>query len=395
MSKKNKAKSVTGIAHAVRDKIAVFRHKLDDIKKEKERDYVEALLPEKPKVQTTMVELVPASVAKSALLTLFIFFLLYFLYQIDGILLIFFTAFLFAAALDPIVDRMQAHGVPRAVGVLIIYTILFFFAGIFIEKVVTLMAQQVVEIAGDVGEFVTHLTTQQASQFPFAKQLQPYLQQFYETVNLQTAAFQLQNALQILSAQLLSISFGLFNVLIILILTFFMTVEEKSIEEFFLSLFPSRYAHYITTRLDAVKNKIGNWLRGQFVVSIIAAILTYIGLVIMGVHYALTLSIISGVCMMVPVIGRGIAWIITFPIVFNQLPILSLWVSLYYLAINQVENNILIPYVMNKTVGLNPIVTAFAMMVGTQYLGVLGLILAIPIATTLSIFVHDYTLRSK
>jgi predicted PurR-regulated permease PerM len=381
----------TGLSNRIRD----FRSRLHEIKLEKELRLAEVAVPPKTASSKTFVELSPASVAKSAAAVIFIAMLFYFMFQITDILLIFFISFLLAAALDPLVDRMQNKGIPRSLGVIIVYIVLLILIGMFVTNVVYLIAEQVGGIASSVGNFVTNLTKENGMNLPFAKELKPYLDQMYHTIDIQAAASQLQNALQIVSEQLKNISFGLMNVLMVLILTFFMTVEEKGVEDFFTSLFPSRYARYISTRLDAVKDQIGHWLRGQLLVSIAAAVISYIGLIIMGIDYALTLSIIAGICMLVPVIGRVFAWIITFPIVYNQAPMLSLWMSIYYLIVQQIEANILIPYIMKKAVGLSPIIIIFAMVVGSKYLGVLGLVLSIPLATTVSIFVKDYMVKAK
>lgn len=377
------------------DRVDEFNQRMKNLKSQKEKKYAEALVPRVKQSSNTIVELAPLSVVKSAALVLFMFFLVYFTFQIASILLIFFVSFLLAAAMDPLVDRLQKIGLPRALSVILIYLVSFAIAGLFITNVVALIAQQVVAIAGNVGTFVNNLAHGQSPQYPFAEQLNPYLQQFFQTVDIRTAVSQFQNALQILSTQLLSISFGLFNVLLVLILTFFMTVEEKAMEDFFLSLFPSKYAVYISTRMELVRDQIGNWLRGQLLVSLIAGVLTYIGFVLMGINYALTLSIIAGIGLLVPVVGGVFAWVITFPIVFNQSPVLSLWMSLYYFILNQFEANIIVPYVMNKVVGLSPIIIIFAMLVGGQFLGILGLVLSIPIATTVTIFVRDYTAKIK
>jgi predicted PurR-regulated permease PerM len=388
-----KTKNGSNFIGQIRSKIDGIRIKLSEIKRQKEEALANAPMPLKTKKEQMIVELNPASVAKSAGVVLLIILLFYFFYEIRGIILILFISFLLAAALDPLVDRMQKLKIPRSLSVIFIYLILLFFAGIFITKLVTLIAGQVVEIAGSVGQFVTNLT--KGGNFPFAKELQPYLDQFYRTLDLQTAASQFQNALQIVANQLLSISMSLLNLLIVLILTFFMTVEEKAIEDFYSSLIPSRYTKYISTRLDAIKDQIGYWLRGQLLLSLISAVLTYIGLMILGVNYALTLSVIAGISMVIPVIGRVFAWAIAFPIVFNQSPWLSLWMSVFYLALQQVENNALVPYIMNKAVGLSPIIIIIAMMIGGQYLGILGFVLAIPVATTVAIFVKDYASRTK
>lgn len=342
-----------------------------------------------------VVDFTLGHVAKITVVVLLLLAFFTFVQEISGVLFIFFISFLLAAALDPVVDRLQAYGVPRALSMILIYIVLFILLGVFVGNVVTLVADQVAGIAGNVGGWIYELQNDGHIYFSDARYLQPYLEQFLHTVDVQAAATQLQSALFIVKDQLINISIGLFNLLIVLTLTFFMTVEEKSIDNFFLSMFPSRHAKYISGKMEAVKDQIGHWLRGQLFVSIAAGLLSYIGLVIMGVDYALTLSLIAGISMVIPVVGRFIAWVITFPIVFNQSPMLSLWMSIYYLAIQQVENNIMVPKIMNKAVGLSPIIIIFAMMVGWQYLEIVGLVFSIPVATTVALFLKDYTQKEK
>lgn len=337
----------------------------------------------------------PFSIAKATAMVLVMVLLLVFAYDIRNILVIFFISFLLAAAFDPLIDYMSRWKVPRTLGILIVYVVVLMGLGIFITNVVSLVAEQVTAIAKNVQHFVINFDRASILEWPFGPQIKPYVDQFLETVDIETAALQLQSAFQLISTQLVSISLGLMNVLIVLILTFFMTVEEKTMERFFLSLFPSRYGQYISGRLTAIKDQIGLWLRGQLLVSIVAALISYVGLVIMGVNYALTLSFIAGLAMVIPVVGRLFAWFVTFPIVFNQAPLLSLWMSIYYLVVQQFENNLIVPYIMNRAVGLSPIIIIFAMMVGNQYLGILGLILAVPVATTVALFVKDYVEREK
>ena len=368
------------------------------IKNNKKNSFLTAEVPhlrKREEGQRMIVDITPMSVVQGAMVVMLTILLFYFLYDISSILLIFFISFLFAAALDPLVDKLEGSKVPRPLSMLLIYIVLFFFVGFFVTSVVTLMAEQVIAIAQTVGEYVSNGGAANLADLPFGDQLQPYLEQFTDTVDLQTAAAQLQNAFLLVQNQLVSISVGLFNLLIVLVLAFFMVVEERSIDEFFQSIFPSRYGQYVSTRMAAVKDQVGLWLRGQLMVSVIAGVASYIGLAILGVDYALTLSFIAGLGMVVPVVGRFFAWIVTFPIVFNQSPTLALWMSIYYLIIQQFENNLIVPYVMNKAVGLNPIVIIFLLMVGGQYLGILGFVLAIPVGTMLAIFFRDFTQKEK
>ena len=342
-----------------------------------------------------VVEVSAATIAKATAVVLLLLLSLYFLYQISGILVVLFVSFLFAAALDPIVDFLQRRKIPRGLGVLFIYILIFYVLAVSLSSLVPLIAKQVIDIGKSVADFVQNLTSNSPQASPLAKQFKPIFDEIYQAIDLKTAAEQIQSALQVLATQLLNISFGLMNLVLVLVLTFFMTVEERALHDFFLSLFPSRYGNYISTRMEAVKEKIGHWLRGQLLLSLVAGVLTYLGLLVLNVDYALTLSVIAGILMVIPVMGRVFAWLFTLPVVFNQAPLLGLWVSIYYFVLFQIENNFLVPYIMNKAVGLSPIIIIFAMLVGSQYLGILGLVISIPIATSVAIFVKDYMEKAK
>jgi predicted PurR-regulated permease PerM len=393
--KKKNQSSLSQAIRGVKNRYVTFRSRVDSMKKQKEDALLQHNVIPKETKDRMFVDLNPISVAKSAAMVLLMVVLFYFLFEIRSLLLMLFVSFLFAAALDPLVDMMQKKGLPRSLSVIIIYLLAIAMSAWFVTNLVTLLAEQVIEIAKNITTIVTNITKGNVNSLPFAEQLRPYFDQFYQTLDLQTAANQIQNALQLVGSQLLGISIGLINFVLVLVLTFFMTVEEKAIEEFVRSLFPSRYSRYISTRLEAVKDQVGYWLRGQLLVSVICGILTYIPLALLGVNYALTLSVIAAIAMVIPVIGRVFAWLLAFPIVFNQSPTLALWMSVVYFVLQQVELNLIIPYVMNRAVGLSPIILMIAMMIGGQYLGILGLILSIPVATTAAIFVKDYATREK
>jgi predicted PurR-regulated permease PerM len=342
---------------------------------------------------TVTVDFSVRSAVKAAIAVLLVIVLFQFLYDIGYILVLFFVAFLLAAALEPLINKLSVYKVPRTLSVIGVFLVLFVLLGLFIQDVVSIIAAQFNEIALSIGEYIKDMNG--AYSVPFENYLKPYVDQLSEAVDFQAAASQMQNAFNVISSQLLSLSFGLFNLLIVLVLTFFMTVEEDSIRKFYLSLFPSRYANYAVNKLTAVKHQIGMWIRGQMMVSLVAAISSYIVLIALGINYALTLSIIAGLAMVIPVVGRVFAWVITFPIVLNQSPALAGWMSLMYLLIQQVENNVLIPIIMKRAVGLSPIIIIFAMMIGNHYLQLLGLIISVPVATTIALFVRDYTEKVK
>ena len=118
--------------------------------------------------------------------------------------------------------------------------------------------------------------------------------------------------------------------------------------------------------------------------------LTFVGLRILGVKYALTLAVIAGILEIVPVIGPIISSIPAIIIGFTQSPFLGLLVLILYAVIQQSENHIIVPKVMQKTTGLSPVVIVISFLIGAKLLGLLGILLAVPIAVILSVFVDEF-----
>lgn len=398
--KKNNNKKVTSVIDSISKQVSKLRAKANQIsKRAMEEDEVD--LPEfKVDLDKVVMEFSPLNIFKSMLVILGVLLSVFLLYQIGGILLMFFIAFFIAAALDPLIDFLQNKKFPRALGILLVYIMIFLLVALLISYLLPLIAQQLFSLAGTINDFILKLSQTPTVNLPFGEQIKPYIEELYRAIDIKIVAEQLQNSLQLISEQLFNLGGnlwsiiiqafnGLFNFILIVILVFFMTVDEKFIENLCVSIFPTRYTPYITKRLEMVKMKIGEWIRGQLMVSIVAAVISFIGLAIAGVEYSLLISLITGVCMIVPVFGRVVAAVLVLPIVLNQSPALAIFLVLYYFGISQVENNILVPLLMNKAVGLSPIIIIFALLVGFQFMGVLGLILAIPIATIIAIFAKD------
>jgi predicted PurR-regulated permease PerM len=193
---------------------------------------------------------------------------------------------------------------------------------------------------------------------------------------------------------LIALSNGLLNFLLVLVLTFMFVVGRDDVNQFIVSLFPKEYESYILNKNKAIQVKIGYWLQGQVVLMVVIGLITYIGLSIIGVDYALTLAAFTGLAELLPVVGPMLALIVALPIAANK----AFWmvgaVFIFYMVIQQLENNLLVPAIMKKAVGLNPIVVIVSMLIGFQFLGVLGLIISVPVATMVGLFLADF-LRKK
>ncbi len=315
-----------------------------------------------------------------------IFILFYFLYLVSDILVALFIALIFASAVDPWVDWLEKRKIPRGVSVLFIYLILFVVVASVIYLIIPPIVQETIELGNNFPKYLEKAI----STFSVLKQ---YTIQHGILDNIKnalgSASSNLQTAAGGVFSTVTNVFGGIFSFFLILVLTFYMVVEENAMKKLVWSIVPIRHQPYIMQLINRMQRKIGMWLRGQLVLSFIIFILTYLGLLILQVKYALVLALIAGLTEFIPYLGPLLAAIPAVFLAFTQAPTLAIFVAVLYYVIQLTENHILVPKIMQKAVGLNPIVSIAVLLIGFQLAGVVGAILAIPVATAVSVFVKD------
>lgn len=351
-----------------------------------------------------------ATIAKWAAITILLLLLTAFLYEIRDILVIFLVALLFSAALDPMVDGLERRRVPRSIGVILVYIAILFVLGFVLSNLIPVVAKEVSELAVRVQEFISNIVNGEITLPGFLERYRPLIKEFFEGVDISKVSgykdilIQVANRISDVAGNVINLILvtfnGFFNAILVLVLTFLMTIDEAGIDKFILSLFPARHADYIRAKSNAIKEKMGYWLRGQVVLCFIVGILVYLGFLVIGlftqnVEYSATIALVAGLTELIPYAGPFIAWIIALPIVANQSLVLILWMTGLMYIVQVMENNFIVPMVMKKAVGMSPIFIMFAMFVGFQFLGVLGVVLSVPLATAIALFVKDYAEKEK
>ena len=187
-----------------------------------------------------------------------------------------------------------------------------------------------------------------------------------------------------------SIFGGVISFFLVLVITFYFTVEEEGLKNFLKSVSPSRMHPYLFRLITRIQHKLGLWLKGQLILSLIIFGLVFIGLSIIGVEYALLLAFVAGVFEIIPFLGPTLAAIPAAFFGFTQSPVLGLLVIALYVLIQQLENHVIVPKVMSKSVGLNPLIVIVAFLVGAKIGGFIGVLLAVPVATAISVFLSDF-----
>ena len=355
-------------------------------------------------LRTTTIDLSVSSVARSTLAILGIFALAWFLMQIQSIIILFLIATFIAITINPLVDRLQSWHVPRILGILLIYVAFFGVVGTVISSFIPILTTEIPALVTSILSWVhTNFSIDTSFVQNQITQLQDYLNNIQQNLtkeNLQTGYSLISSIGQNAFVVFKGIAGGIITLVFILVIAFFMVLEEDGIKRFFLALFPRRHHPYITEKAALVEQKFGAWVRGIVILMLAMGVVSYIAFSIIGVHYALSLAMLVGLGELLPYVGPIISLTPALIIAGNQGGIvMAIAILITYVVLQQLENNVLVPVVMEKAVGLSPVVIMFAMFVGSsfpEYINpIVGIILSVPVTTAISIFVYDYTEREK
>lgn len=315
-----------------------------------------------------------------------VFVALYFLFLVRDVIAVLFVSLILASALNPWIDWLQTKKIPRVVGMILIYTFLFLAIGLILYLIVPPIIEQVGELSENFPVYFEKIISGFSVIREYSIQY-GILDNVKESVR--AAIANLQGAASGVFSTVSGIFGGVISFFLVLVITFYMVVEENAVKKIVWSIAPDQHQPYLMQLINRMQNKIGLWLRGQLILSIIIFTLTFIGLSILGVKYALTLALIAGLTEFVPYLGPVLAAIPAVFLAFTQSPMLGFLVIILYLVIQFVENNIIVPKLMQKVVGLNPIISIVVLLIGFNLGGIVGAILAIPVTTALSVFVKD------
>jgi predicted PurR-regulated permease PerM len=182
---------------------------------------------------------------------------------------------------------------------------------------------------------------------------------------------------------------GIFGLITILILTFYLLIEASSMFEYLVRFVPrGRRADLATAARQSV-SKVSAWLRAQFILAGVMGTFAAIGLGLMGVPYFYVIALIAAIGETIPIVGPVIGGVTAVAVSLTVSPKLALIVGAYFLALHQLEANVLVPKIMERSVGVSPVAVLVALLVGGSLMGLAGAILAIPTAALLSVIVEE------
>ncbi len=183
---------------------------------------------------------------------------------------------------------------------------------------------------------------------------------------------------------------GALSFMLIMVLSFYLAVQEDGVANFLRIITPRRHEKYVIDLWKRSQIKIGYWMQGQLLLGLIIGVLVYLGLTILGIQHALLLASLAAIFELIPIFGPILSAIpaVLIGIVDNGVPVGLLVIGLY-LIIHQFENHLLYPMVVKKIVGVSPIVVILSLVIGAKLAGFLGVILSVPISAVIMEYVND------
>lgn len=308
---------------------------------------------------------------------------MYLLYTIREIVLILIISMVLASAMDPLVDWLYRKAkFPRGLSVIMVY--LIFIAAVVgvIYFVVPPMIDQFADLGARLENFRDEINSRTSS-------LAGVLRELGIERGLSDLGKNFTNLTGSFFKTTLGVFSGFIEVIAVLAISFYLISSESGMKNFIKSLVPFRHQAYAVRLTDRVQNKIAYWLLGQVILSGFIFLFTFIGLTLLGVKNALALALLAGLLEIVPYLGPILSAIPAILLAFVQSPSLALFVLVLYLVIQQVENYVLVPKIMGRTVGANPVVILVAVLVGFKIAGIIGMLLAVPIVAAVSVFLND------
>lgn len=325
------------------------------------------------------INITSGSVIKVILFTLLIVLLFY----LRDLLLIILTAIVIASSIEPVVVWMKRYKIPRVISVIIVYILII---GFLFGLIYTFLPPILDEAGGFIATVPVILDTIEIPGFGPSGA---------DSFSLQQTIFELRSTFAETSEGFIrtisSIFGGLFSFVLIIVLSFYLAVQEGGISNFLRVVTPIKHEKYVLDLWRRSQLKIGRWMQGQIILSLIIGVLVYLGLTILGVPYALLLALLAGLFELIPVFGSILAAIpaIAMAMVSGGTTLTFLVVGLYVI-INQFQANLIYPLVVKKIVGVPPLLVILALIIGAKLAGFLGIILSVPIAAAIQEYVADY-----
>lgn len=304
------------------------------------------------------------------------------------ILSILLVAFFLALALDPLVERLAQRGLPRAACVALVFGVLLVVLGVIGWIVVPTAILQGSALAQETPQYLSNLLDTR-----WVRELDRNYDVIDRIRSEVTAKLSDQRVVEGLLGGLLgagrAVISGTFQMFTALVLTLYLLVSLPRVKQATYALVPASRRPRVESLSEEIMRRVGAYAGGQVAIATLNALLSWVMMHIVGVPYAAALAVLVGLLGIVPMVGATLGAVLVALVAFFDEPRSALVVVVYYVVYQQVENYVVAPRVMQRTVSVPGVVTVVAALAGGALLGVLGALLAIPVAAGLLLIYEE------
>jgi len=342
------------------------------------------------KANDKIIQISTGTIVKAILVVLF--FAAF--YYLRDILLVVLLAIIIASAIEPGTQWFLRRRVPRILSVLFMYSVaVMILVGTFYFLFLPLLNQSadlLSSLPGYLGELQVWNPLQDSKIISAGSAVEGFSKNF----SLAQIVEQINQTVSSLSNGFFSTAStvfgGILSFLLVIVLSFYLSVESDGVSNFLRIVTPAKNEKYVLSLWKRSQHKIGLWMQGQIVLAIIVAMLVFLGLTLLRVENALLLAVLAGMFEIIPIFGPILAAIpaVTLALVTNGMTSAIMVIGLY-IIIQQFENQLIYPMVVRKIVGVPPLISILALIIGGKLAGFVGLLISVPLATMLMEFLND------
>ncbi len=297
-----------------------------------------------------------------------------FLYFIRDIILELFVALLLMTIMEPFVAKLTTVRIPRAFSILVSYLIFLGVLGGVIALIIPPLIDQTTSFANYLPSYLSNIGVTPAISNEIIKEVL-------------TAVGNIPSQFIKLSVSLLSNILAVFTVLAF---TFYLLLSRGKLGEQLDFFFGDGQKEKIARIIYALEKRLGGWARGELTLMVLVGVLNFIALTVLKVPFALPIAILSGILEIVPYLGPIMGAIPGIMIGFGISPLTGAGVAAAAFLIQQLENYVFVPKIMEKSVGVSPIITIIALLIGGKLAGIVGIIISVPVVITIHVLIKEY-----
>ena len=316
---------------------------------------------------------------RTVIFTVLFLLSLWFVYFVKDLILQLFVALLIMTILNPLVTKLSKMRIPRALSVAVVYILIIGLFSLLIAGIVPALVEQTTSFANNLPQYLANLGVSRFVSDQISSQIISQLGALpAQVVKLGTSVFS-----------------NILSVIAVLIFAFYLLLAREKLDEQLGFLFDEEKRKEIGQIIDKLELRLGGWARGELILMILIGVINFIGLTVLGIPFALPLAILAGLLEIVPILGPFIAATPAVIIALSISPIMALAVAALAFLAQQLENYVFVPKIMEKSVGVNPIIVLLALSIGFRMAGIVGAALSVPIVLMIHVLSQEYLISSK